>query len=185
MAGAAPAGESGALVVVESMWGNTTAVAEAVAEGLSDHMSVRIAAVHEAPPALEAQVRLLVVGGPTHAFSLSRTKTREDAVSRGAQVVRSTDVGLREWLDNLPRVPEGMSVAAFDTKVRRPRLPGSAAHAAARRLRKKGARVSVPPETFYVHDTDGPLEPGERDRARDWGRRLGALLRAEDVSPRS
>jgi hypothetical protein len=86
---------------------------------------------------------------------------------------------MREWLDTLARIPSHVQVAAFDTKIRKPHVPGSAGHAAARRLRKKGARLSVPPETFYVVDTEGPLEPGERDRARAWGARLAALLGAE------
>ena len=79
--------------------------------------------------------------------------------------------------DGIVRVSAIVHTAAFDTKVRKPRLPGSAAHAAARRLRKKGGRMSVPPETFfYVLDYEGPLAPGELDRARAWGARLGAML---------
>jgi hypothetical protein len=165
-----------AVVVVESMWGNTRAVAAAVADGLSEHLPAHVVGVSEAPLALSGPTRLLVVGGPTHAFSMSRTTTRHDAVTRGADAAGATEVGLREWLDDIARLPASVQVAAFDTKVRKPRLPGSAAHAAARRLRKKGGRVSLPPETFYVLDYEGPLAPGELDRARAWGARLGATL---------
>ena len=178
MAGAAPSEEIGALVVVESMWGNTRAVAKAVADGLSESVPARVVDVSDAPATLGGGINVLVVGGPTHAFSMSRASTRENAVSRGANDAASTDTGIREWLDAIARVQAHVQVAVFDTKIRKPHVPGSAAHAAARRLRKKGARVSVPPETFYVVDAEGPLEPGERDRARVWGAQLGALLRA-------
>ncbi len=178
MAGAGAADPPAALVVVESMFGNTRAIADAVAAGLSAHLPTQIVDVAEAPAVPGTEVRLLVVGGPTHAFSMSRTSTRENAVERGANVTGPIEVGLREWLDNLDRIPTGVHVAAFDTKVRKPHVPGSAAHAAARRLRRRGARVSVSPETFYVTDTKGPLEPGERERAQAWGADLAALAQA-------
>jgi len=61
-----------AAVVYESMFGNTRRVAEAVAEELSLHMETDLMEVGEAPGRLEAAVDLVVVGAPTHAFSLSR-----------------------------------------------------------------------------------------------------------------
>ena len=78
MAGAAPAQEFGALVVVESMWGNTRAVAQAVANGLSESVTARVIDVTDAPATLGERISLLVVGGPTHAFSMSRASTRDN-----------------------------------------------------------------------------------------------------------
>ena len=57
-----------AMVVVESMWGNTRAVAEAVASGLGEEVSV--VEVAQAPTQVPPEIDLLVVGGPTHAFSM-------------------------------------------------------------------------------------------------------------------
>lgn len=63
------------------MFGNTRAVAEAVAQGLGSAMTVELVEVSAAP--LESQdVDLLVVGGPTHAFGMSRPTTRSDAAGR-------------------------------------------------------------------------------------------------------
>jgi hypothetical protein len=57
----------------------------------------------------------------------------------------------------------------FDTRLTWPRfLAGSAAAAAAKRLAKKGARLLVPPESFLVTGTEGPLVEGEIERARTW-----------------
>src|SRR6188472_2874693 len=85
-----------ALVVVESMWGNTRAVAEAVARGLGEE--VEVVEVQDAPTPLPDNVDLLVVGGPTHAFAMSRSTTRHDAVERGARGADEAH-GIREWLD--------------------------------------------------------------------------------------
>ena len=90
-----------ALVVYESMWGNTQRVAEAIAAGLRESMEVELVEVNQAPAEPAPEVGLIVAGGPTHAFSMSRTRTRADAVNRGADHTAS-DLGLREWLDRLP-----------------------------------------------------------------------------------
>jgi hypothetical protein len=66
--------------------------------------------------------------------------------------------------------------AAFDTRIARPRLPGSAAHAAEKRLRRLGFRIVAPAESFYVEGTLGPLQAGERERARRWGKTLGSTI---------
>ena len=50
-----------ALVVYESMFGNTKAVAEAVATGVSSQMSVDVVEVGHASPVVDQYVDLLVV----------------------------------------------------------------------------------------------------------------------------
>ena len=49
---------------------------------------------------------------------------------------------------------------------------GSAAHGMARRLRRHGYGLVVEPESFFVEGTPGPLEEGELERAKEWGRTL-------------
>jgi flavodoxin len=162
-----------ALVVYESMFGNTAEVARAVATGLSAHLEVELRNVADAAPGATSGQRrdLLVVGGPTHAFSMSRPQTREDAVRKGADpAVVAT--GIRDWL---AESQTSTAFATFDTKVARVRrLPGSAAHQASRAARRRGHSRAARPESFYVEDTKGPLLDGELDRARAWGERLGA-----------
>jgi flavodoxin len=65
-----------ALVVYESMFGNTQAIANAIVQGLSGRMRVEALEVGVAPATIDDDVALLVVGGPTHAFGLSRPQTR-------------------------------------------------------------------------------------------------------------
>lgn len=164
-----------AMVVFESMFGDTKAVADAVACGLAAEMRVRILEVGEAPLVVDDAVDVLVVGGPTHAFGLSRPGTRNGAAKQVGGAVISDRLGLREWLDAIT-IHRYLQVASFDTRVYRPLLPGSAAHAAERRLRRLGCTVFAPAETFYVAGTRGPLIDGELDRAMRWGRDLSVRV---------
>lgn len=175
-----PAGKGravGALVVYESMFGNTEAVAEAVADGLRAVMDVEVLEVSRAPLLeLLDDVDLLVVGAPTHAFGLSRPETRRDAAERVGHAVISDTTGMREWLAEAYSAPRDLPVACFDTHVRVPNLPGRAGHAAEKRLRRLGANVVGSPTSFYVHGYEGPLYAGEAERARAWGEELGSLV---------
>ena len=73
-----------ALVVYESMFGNTEQIARAVAAGISETVDVQLSEVADAPTDPGPDVALIVAGGPTHAFSMSRENTRADAISKGA-----------------------------------------------------------------------------------------------------
>lgn len=162
-----------ALVVYESLWGNTEKVARAVVDGLASSLEVELCEVGAAPTAPAPDIDLIVVGGPTHAFSMTRASTREDAHSRGADLGGQT--GLREWLEGLPKGPHTQHVATFDTRVEKMRhLPGSAARSAARVAHRHGYERAGEIESFYVADIDGPLVDGELERASAWGRRIAA-----------
>jgi hypothetical protein len=163
-----------ALVVVESMFGNTRAIADAVAEGLRESVPVDVVTVADAPATVPDDVALVVVGGPTHAFGMSRPGTRESAVTQGATA--DPVIGVREWLEALPDRYDHLRAAAFDSRVNKAFVPGSAARGAAKRLRRLGFRLLAAPESFFVADVAGPLLPGELDRAREWGRTLAGQL---------
>jgi hypothetical protein len=162
-----------ALVMYESMFGNSERIAHAVADGLREVADVVVRDVATANPGdLPAGVDLLVAGGPTHALSMSRPGTREDAIRQGAAQGLASR-GLREWLDGLPEDLNAVHCATFDTRVSRVRrMPGSAARSAARVLRRHCGDVFATPESFFVDDVPGPLAGDELDRARAWGRRL-------------
>jgi len=165
-----------ALVVFESIYGNTKLVAEAVARGLSESIEVEVLEVGSAPLHLAPEVALLVVGAPTHAFGLSRPNTRHDAVTRAPSPVSEPKAGVREWFDTLEHAGKGVRAAAFDTRIGRGWFPGSAARAASRRLGALGFKAAVGPESFYVVGATGPLADGEEERARQWGFELGAEI---------
>jgi hypothetical protein len=165
-----------AVVVYESAFGNTEMIARAIADGLTSVIPTRVTEVGGAPGSFDDHTDLLVVGGPTHAFGLSRPGTRQQAAKQAEHGVVSSGVGIREWLgaiqDRGPRLG-----AAFDTRFKKPRMiTGSAARAAEKRLRRLGCRILVPAESYFVAGTSGPLLDGELERARRWGERLGSLV---------
>jgi hypothetical protein len=163
-----------ALVVYESFWGNTKAVAEAVAHGLGGAAVSEVSAIG---PVEWDELDLLVVGGPTHAFSMSRPSTRHDAHSQGAPS-GAEERGLREWLDALP-ADLAVPVATFDTRASMVRnLPGSAAKAASKELKRHHHGRVVDRRSFYVSDSAGPLVDDELERAAAWGAELAATAPA-------
>jgi len=162
-----------ALVVFESMFGNTEKIAVAIGEGLATQLSVDVVEVGTAPTDIDADTILLVVGGPTHAFGMSRPQTRQDAAKQAGGEVVSKSRGIREWLVAVTGSAP-VSAVAFDTRVSRGWVPGSAGRAAQRRLRGKGFGTAGEPTSFYVESTLGPLLEGELSRARQWGERLAA-----------
>jgi hypothetical protein len=168
-----------AVVVYESMFGNTKTIAEAVADGLSAVLPVELVEVGDAPAVLADDVELLVVGGPTHALGLSRPDTRRTALQQAGRDLQAGRTGLREWLAGLRFTLTGTAVATFDTRINRPRIPGSAARAAERRLRRLGFHVVSRAQSFYVGGTEGPLLDGEAGRARRWAERTAILAHAQ------
>jgi hypothetical protein len=175
MRGAVAPGDHGrmhALIVYESMYGNTRAVAEAIAEGLGG------ATVRSTREDADGSADLLIVGGPTHMHGLTTSGSRRmaaEAVKKdghGKLEPGATEApGLRQWLRDLPKA-HGARAATFDTRVdRSAALTGSAARGIARRLRRRGYDV-IASESYLVQDGEGPLEDGELERARAWGTEL-------------
>ena len=167
-----------ALVVYESMFGNTRNVALAIAEGIGATMTVEAVEVGAAPAALPSDVALLVVGGPTHAHGLSTPNSRADAAKRVGGSVVSAERGLREWIASI-RPGTGLVAAAFDTRIKGPLLfTGSAATSATKLLRKARVRRVEQPRSFVLEGPTGPLvdrvSKDELDAARAWGADLAS-----------
>jgi len=166
------------VVVYESVYGNTRAVAEAIAAGLGGALVV---AVGDADTALEG-AELVVVGGPTHVHGLTTARSRRMGAAaahtdHGTHVESGAtgDLGLRRWLHELSGA-EGVRAAAFDTRLPGSMLmTGSAARGIARRMRRRGFDV-LGTRSFLVTDGEGPLDKGELERARVWGISLAAAL---------
>jgi flavodoxin len=156
-----------ALVVYDSQYGNTKEVAGAIGQALGPYGNVETIHVGEVKPEQLAGVSLLVVGCPTQRFTATSATT--------------------SFLKGIP--PDdlrGVKVAAFDTRFSQNKIDeigilaffvrifGYAAEPIAGRLQKKGGELAVPPEGFYVGDTEGPLLAGELDRAAEWAKQIVA-----------
>jgi hypothetical protein len=170
-----------AVIVYESMFGNTRTIADAVGMGLEPMLEVLVVPLVEAGREQLGDADLLVVGGPTHFHGMSRPRSRKWAagiarkpsndlvLDRGAE-----GPGVRDWLASLGH--GHARVAAFDTRFNGlAGFTGRASKAISRRLRKHGFEVVAKPESFFV-DSKHHLEPGEEARAQEWGKQLAASV---------
>ncbi|HET7027603.1 MAG TPA: flavodoxin family protein [Candidatus Limnocylindrales bacterium] len=148
------------LVIYATRSGNTRRVAEAVAAELSRRGEAAVVPVQEASTSLATALDLIVVGGPTEGHAATPD--------------------IAAFFDRLAAgVLSGCRAAAFDTRVNWPRwLSGSAASGIGDRLRRAGARLVVPPESFIVSRAPA-LEPGELERAAGWARALAEAVEPE------
>ncbi len=172
-----------AVVVYESMYGNTHLIADAIGTGLAQGLDVTVVPVAEASGAVVARADLVVVGGPTHVHGMSRSSTRQGAADAAAKTAgeltlepRADGPGLREWLDALGKSRPHAKAAAFDTRIAAPAaVTGRASKSVSRELCHHGFDLVTGPESFLV-TKENQLVAREGDRARMWGARLAALV---------
>ena len=169
-----------AVVVYESMYGNTHLIADAVAEGLAPVGEVEVVPVERADAALLGSAQLVVVGGPTHIHGMSTKLSRQGAVQDAAKPEKELTLdpdaegpGLRDWFETVEGLPA--RAAAFDTRMEGPPpiVTGRASKGIAKRLRHHGCELVVEPMSFLV-TKDNQLVDHEREHAREWGTALAA-----------
>ncbi len=176
-----------AVIVYESMFGNTRAVAEAIARGISE--AEPDSSVHVLPAADVAQADtdlvdgadLLVVGGPTHAHSMSRPTTRQAAADQAGKADSgltlepdATRPGLREWFDELGGIHT--RAAAFDTRLDAPAMFTGHAHSRIDRMLHRHGGYRIAEAESFVVDKHNQLVDGELERADQWGRALARAV---------
>lgn len=162
-----------AIVVYESYWGNTAAVARAIAEGLGPQ--ARAMSTAEARGEALADVGLIVAGSPIIAFTLPSEKTRSDMAARPGKAPSPPDLShpsMRSWIEALPEGRTGHA-AAFETGFKL--SPGGSATKILKLLEKRGCRSVAKKQRFLVKGSYGPMREGELDRAKAWGSELAAL----------
>jgi hypothetical protein len=158
-----------AVVVYESHWGNTAAVARAIAEGIG--LGTPALTTDEATPAVTAEADLIVAGAPVIAFGLVSDKARAGMVVDSDKAPAPPDTAhptLRSWLAGLPRGTG--AAAAFETRVWW--SPRGATGTIERGLRDAGYEPIAKARRFVVTGTYGPLRDGEIEEARAWGEEL-------------
>jgi flavorubredoxin len=162
-----------AIVVYESHWGNTAAVARAIAEGIGPE--ARAMSTAEATHEVVANAHLIVAGAPLLGFALPTEGMLKSIASSAANDPTPPDLshpGMRMWLDALP--PGHGCAAAFETRIWW--SPGSAAKAILKQLAAHGYVALDPAQKFIVEDKYGPLRAGELERASAWGAALAQAM---------
>jgi len=170
-----------AIVVYESLWGNTAAIAMAIAEGMGP--DARAFSTAEATLEIITGADLIVAGSPVHSLSMPTEQSREWARSgtlgpNGAPPDLSHPM-MRIWLDTLPE--SKVMCAAFDTRVKAWYGRGAASKIL-KRLENLGYQPLSKACGFYVSGhpiiptSNGTLRQGEKERARQWGAELARLM---------
>lgn len=167
-----------ALVVYESMYGNTRVVANRIADGLRATHEVTVVPVGDATPDLLAQTDLLVAGGPTHMHGMSSASSRRMAAQAAAKEGSGLTLdpgargpGIRDWLAGV--AGGHVHAATFDTRLSGvPVFTGRASHPIGRLLERHGYQIIAGPQSFLVSKQNTLLD-GEAERARRWGMTLG------------
>jgi flavodoxin len=139
------------LIVYFSKFGNTHKIAETIANSLTNNGNVRTIEFNQLQVDDLKEVELLLMGSPTHKMNLP------DAV--------------KPILDRIPkRTLPGTPAAVFDTSYKMSRVLNNftASKRLAKKLRKMGGKLVVPPEIFHVTEREGPLYEGELERAQEW-----------------
>lgn len=169
-----------AVVIYESMYGNTHLIADAIGTGLEPIGEVAVVPVADATPEALAGADLVVVGGPTHAHGMTRASTRASAAEMAAKdddLDLDEDAegpGLRDWFDSVGTLD--VKAAAFDTRIKGPAmLTGQASKGIAKRLRQVGCSLVTGPESFLV-TKENHLVDEEEDHARRFGAELADAL---------
>jgi flavodoxin I len=149
-----------ALVVYDSVFGNTEKIAHAITHSLGSRAQVEVLRAATAAAGPWGELDLLLVGSPTRGFRPT------EPVSTFLKMIRAKGLG-------------GTKVAAFDTRYAVDELHsaalrlvvktgGYAATRIAGGLQKAGGDLVAPPEAFFVEGEKGPLRPGELERAALW-----------------
>ncbi len=160
-----------AVVVYESLWGNTAAIARAIAEGIGGE--ARALSTSEATPDAVKGAELIVAGSPLLGFTLPTETMLEGIRTNPGTGPTPPDLSqptMRTWLAGL--APGSGRGAAFETRIWW--SPGSAAKAIATRLASAGYASADKPARFVVTGKYGPLKDGELERAREWGAQLAS-----------
>ena len=156
-----------AFIIVESYFGNTRAIAEAVSTGLIEGgVDAQIIDVSQAPSCLPADLDLLILGAPTHNRGLPTAATRAKACAQAGSGKASHGIG--GWLETTV-IPASTTAAAFDTVISKGWLSGSAAKAIAKTLQRRQGRRTVSIRSFVVTAIKGPLATGQETDAHSWG----------------
>ena len=159
------------VVVYESLWGNTAAIARSIAEGVGPDAVVLT--TDEATDSAIQGADLIVAGAPLLGFTLPTEDMLEGIrKDKSAPPADLAHPSMRSWLET---VPDGSGLCCgFETRIWW--SPGSAAKKCSEGLRSHGYSAAAKDERFIVTGKYGPLKDGELERAREWGAQLAKML---------
>ncbi|OGO19947.1 MAG: hypothetical protein A2Z15_03135 [Chloroflexi bacterium RBG_16_50_11] len=144
-----------ALIIYDSLYGNTEKIAQAIGGALG--AEAKVVKAGQVNAADIAAYHLIIIGSPTQGGRMT--------------------AALKRFLDNLPAdVLKGKRFAAFDTRAKSfiVKIFGWAAPRIESAVKEKGGNTTAQPQGFFVKATKGPLVEGELERAAAWAKAIAA-----------
>jgi hypothetical protein len=174
-----------AVVIVESMFGNTLSIADAIRSGMQTHCSVSVISVTRVESTDLLDTDVVVVGGPTHIHGISTEVSRQNAailaLDSSSELKLDSNAagsGIREWLQLVHKEELPNLYATFDTRVRGLQvITGATSRQINAQLRRLGKDQVLPPMSFLV-GSDHKLIAGKREHAKEWGDHLAQSVLA-------
>ncbi len=142
-----------ALVIYDSLYGNTEKIAKAIGGAIQGEVKVLPAA--EANATELKSLDLLIIGSPTQGGNATRA--------------------MQAFMGNIPETAlKGVKVVVFDTRMTSAwvKIFGFAAGRMAKYFKGKSTNLVVHSEGFYVTGSKGPLKVGEIERAAAWAKAI-------------
>jgi flavodoxin len=156
-----------ALVIYDSVFGNTEKIAHQISEAVKGNLEVRLVNVSAIIPEQLRGMDLLIMGSPTRGFAASDN--------------------MKEFLAKIQAGSlKGIKAVVFDTRMDLKNIPfffrgfvdkgGYAEKPISEALKKGGAELIAPSMGFFVTGQEGPLKAGELERAAAWGKSILLLV---------
>ncbi len=143
-----------ALVIFDSIFGNTKKIAETISNELGKDSKVLSVSDFNSKD-LEG-TNLIVVGSPIIGWKPSEK--------------------MGQFLSDLSEGQlKGIKAAVFDTRIKS-FMSGDALKKISKELIRAGAEISVKPQAFFVKGKEGPLFEGEVNKAIEWAKSIKATL---------
>jgi flavodoxin len=143
-----------ALVIFDSILGNTKKIAETISKELGEDSKVLSVSDFNAKD-LEG-ISLVVVGSPIIGWKPSE--------NMGKFLLGLSEGQLKD-----------IKAAVFDTRIKN-FMSGDAIKKISKELIRTGAEISVKPHAFYVKGAEGPLFEGEVEKAIEWAKSIKAIF---------
>lgn len=156
------------LFVCDSLYGNTQKIAETIQDELVEFHTINLINISKFSEEQLKQYDALFIGAPTHAFR-----------------AKQETIDLLESLE--PKTIKNYPVLSFDTRIELSTIKnrlwrwmvnkaGYASPYINKQLKSKGANVLTKPKGFLVMDKEGPIKPGEIEKAKLWAKELIGIL---------
>jgi flavodoxin len=144
-----------AIVIYDSQYGNTEAIAKAIGKGFGE--DTKVVRVGEVKVEDIAPYHFVIIGSPT-------------------QGGRQTPA-IKDFVAKIPaEALKEKRLAAFDTRLKNilVKMFGYAAPRIEAAIKAKGGNTTAQPQGFFVKSTKGPLLNGELERATNWAKSVAA-----------